>query len=64
MEAGIGVHLILYFLFSVDFISNMWLKTKLSWGAWVVQSVKRPTSAQVTISWSGLYVRAPREALG
>ena len=22
------------------------------WGAWVAQSVKRPTSAQVTISWS------------
>ena len=25
---------------------------KISWGAWVAQSVKHPTSAQVTISWS------------
>ena len=27
-------------------------KTNKSWGAWVAQSVKRPTSAQVTISRS------------
>ena len=27
-------------------------KTHLNWGAWVAQSVERPTSAQVTISWT------------
>ena len=29
-----------------------WLKTAVDWGAWLVQSVKRPTSAQVMISQS------------
>ena len=27
------------------------LKVELYWGAWVAQSVERPTSAQVMISW-------------
>ena len=27
------------------------LRIEESWGAWVAQSLKRPTSAQVTISW-------------
>ena len=28
------------------------VKMQMSWGAWVAQSVKRLTSAQVVISWS------------
>ena len=35
---------------SRHFIVKMLLKNKRSRGAWVAQSVKRPTSAQVTIS--------------
>ena len=27
------------------------IKSQQNWGAWVAQSVKRPTSAQVMISW-------------
>ena len=30
---------------------GMSLKLGLFWGAWVAQSVKHPTSAQVIISW-------------
>ena len=29
-----------------------WYESKKTWGAWVAQSVKRPTSAQVVISRS------------
>ena len=35
---------------AIEFGSSV--KTALCWGAWVAQSVKRPTSAQVTISRS------------
>ena len=31
---------------------KLFLKIKQNWGAWVAQSVKRPTSVQVTISQS------------
>ena len=38
------------------------LKTQIPWGAWVAQSVKRPTSARSRSR--GPWVRAPRRALG
>ena len=37
-------------------------KTTITWGAWVAQSVKRPTSARSRSRGPG--VRAPRRALG
>ena len=33
------------------------------WGAWVAQSVKCPTLAQVMIPWFGSWVQDPRQAL-
>ena len=48
-----------YVIFTID---TLLLKLRCLRGAWVVQSVKRPTSAR---SWSrGPWVRAPRQALG
>ena len=45
-----GGVLIVYVLIQ-KFILSFSKKYMISWGAWVAQSVKRPTSAQVMISW-------------